>query len=241
MRIRSLEAEGRRLKARHQGRPAPVSGCRGIWISALALSLLAAHTLLGATANLPAPDAIPPLRPPRGEIAPTFWEQNGLWVIILGVLLLGLVCAAVWWLRRPRPAVIVPPEAQARQALEPLRNQPEDGAVLSRISQILRRYVGAAFALPPGEMTTGDFCRAIAGHERIGVELSATLGDFLRRCDERKFGPPATMPALGAAAQALKLIELAEVRRAQLSQADEAQAAPLPPAGVSREIESLKP
>jgi len=99
---------------------------------------------------------------------------------------------------------------------------------LSRISQILRRYVGAAFALPPGEMTTADFCRAIAGHERLGAELSATLGDFLRRCDERKFAPAAPRPSLGAAAQALKIVELAEVRRAQLRQADEAQAAPQP-------------
>lgn len=196
-----------------------------------ALFLLAPSLLVAGSPSRP--DAIPPLRPPRGEIAPTFWEQHGLWVIILGVLLLGLVCATVWWLRRRRPAVIVPPEAQARQALEPLREQAEDGAVLSRVSQILRRYVGAAFGLPPGEMTTADFCRAIAGHERLGAELSATLGDFLRRCDERKFAPPAPMPALGAAAQALKIIELAEVRRAQLRQADEAEAA-RPPARAYR-------
>jgi hypothetical protein len=82
-------------------------------------------------------------------------------------------------------------------------------------------------------MTTADFCRAIGGHERLGAELSATLGDFLRGCDERKFAPPAPMPALGAAAQALKIIELAEVRRAQLRQADEAEAA-RPPARAYR-------
>jgi len=166
------------------------------------------------------PDDIPRLRPPRGEIAPTFGEQYGLWVIITAVLLLGLLCAAVWWLRRPRPAVMVPPEAQARQALEPLRAQPEDGVLLSRVSQILRRYVGAAFGLPPGEMTTADFCRALAGHERLGAELSATVGDFLRSCDERKFAPPAARPALGAVDQGLKLIELAEARRAHLRQAE---------------------
>ncbi len=200
----------------------------GFRILSCSLSLLAAQTLHAATTNPPDPDAIPPLLPPRGEIPPAFWEQNRLGVIIFGVLLLGLVCAAVWWLRRRRPAVIVPPEAEARQALEPLREQTEDGAVLSRISQILRRYVGAAFGLPPGEMTTTDFCRAIADHERLGLELSASLSDFLRQCDERKFAPAAPRPALGAAAQAFKFIELAEVRRAQLRQADEAQAAPLP-------------
>ena len=196
-------------------------------------SLLLFSSLPLAAANFPAPDDLPPLRPPRGEIPPTFWEQNRPWVTIGGALLLGLAGTAVWWLRRPRPAVIVPPEVQARQALEPLREQPEDGAVLSRISQTLRRYVGAAFGLPPGEMTTADFCRAIAGHERLGTELSATLGDFLRSCDERKFAPPAPMPALGAAARALKLVELAEARRAQLRQADQAQPAP-PPARAYR-------
>ena len=66
-------------------------------------------------------------------------------------LLLALVALAVWWLTRPKPPVVVPPEVQARQALEPLRQQAEDGAVLSQVSQILRHYVSAAFALPPGE------------------------------------------------------------------------------------------
>jgi len=65
------------------------------------------------------------------------------------VLLLAVIAAAVWWLRRKRPPVMVPPYLQARQALEPLRQQAEDGAVLSRVSQILRRYVSAAFGLPP--------------------------------------------------------------------------------------------
>jgi len=131
---------------------------------------------------------------------------------------LGVIGATVWWLRRPRPAVVVPPETQARQELESLRQQGEDGAVLSRVSQIVRRYVSAAFGLPPGEMTTADFCRAIANHEQLGSELSAVLGDFLRQCDERKFAPPAPMPALGAVAESLKLIELAETRRAALAQ-----------------------
>jgi hypothetical protein len=182
-----------------------------------------------AATNPPAPDAIPPLRPPRGEIAPTFWEQNGLWVAIAGVLLLAVIAAAVWWLRRTRPPVTVPPDVQARQALEPLRQQPEDGAVLSRISQVLRRYVSAAFGLPPGEMTTAEFCRAIADQGRLGTELSTRLGDFLRQCDERKFAPSVATPALGAAEQALRLLEQSEARRAELRQADEARTAPQPP------------
>ena len=114
-----------------------------------------------------------------------------------GMVLLGVIGATVWWMRRNRPAVAVPPEVLARQALEPLRQQAEDGAVLSRISQVLRRYVSAAFGLPAGEMTTAEFSRAIAGQGRLGTDLAARLGDFLRKCDERKFAPSVPTPALG--------------------------------------------
>jgi len=168
--------------------------------------------------GLSLPDDIPPLRPPHAEIPPTLWEQYGLWVILFGVLVLGLVCVAAWFLTRPKPPVIVPPEVQARQALEPLREQPEDGALLSRVSQILRHYVIAAFDLPPGELTTAEFCRAIAGHGQIGPELSTAFSEFLRQCDQRKFAPPAPAPPFGAVAQALKLIDEAQTRRLALAQ-----------------------
>jgi hypothetical protein len=138
--------------------------------------------------------------------------------VILGVLLLALVGAAVWFLTRPKPTVIVPPEVQARQALEPLRQQPEDGALLSRVSQILRHYVAAAFSLPPGELTTAEFCRAIAGHAQIGPDLAAALSDFLHLCDQAKFSPPAPVTPLNAVAQALKLVDQAQARRLALVQ-----------------------
>ena len=201
----------------------------GLRISPILLSLLVSQLSFAATTNPPSADAIPPLRPPRGEIGPTFWEQHGLWVALAGVLLLAVIAAAVWWLRRKRPPVMVPPYLQARQALEPLRQQAEDGAVLSRVSQILRRYVSAAFGLPPGEMTTAEFCRAIADQGRLGTELSTKLADFLLQCDERKFAPSAPAPGLDAAAQALKFIEVAEARRAELRPADEAPTTPQPP------------
>jgi len=137
---------------------------------------------------------------------------------MLGILLLAVVCAAAWFLTRPKPPVIVPPDVQARLALEPMRQQPEDGALLSRVSQILRHYVAAAFDLPPGELTTAEFCRAIDGHAQIGPDLSAALSEFLRLCDRDKFSPPAPVPPLSAVAQALKLIDQAQTRRFALAQ-----------------------
>jgi hypothetical protein len=119
---------------------------------------------------------------------------------------------------RSKPPVIVPPEVQARQALEPLRQQPEDGALLSRVSQILRHYVTATFDLPPGELTTTEFCVAIAGHAQIGLELSVTLSEFLRQCDQRKFSLPPPAPPFGAVAQAFKLIDQAQTRRFAVAQ-----------------------
>ena len=149
---------------------------------------------------------------------PTFWEQHGLLVILFGILLLALVCAAVWFLTRPKPPVVVPLEVQARHALEPLRQQPEDGVLLSRVSQILRHYVSAAFNLPPAELTTAEFCGAIEGHAQIGPDLSAAFSEFLHQCDQRKFSLSAPASPFSAVDQALKLIDQSQARRLALVQ-----------------------
>ena len=183
-----------------------------------ATSLLAARPLFAVATNAPANDEIPPLRPAHAEIPATFWDQYSAWVILAGVLVMALVGAAIWFLTRPKPPVVVPPEVQARKALEPLRLQLEDGALLSRVSQILRHYVTAVFGLPPGELTTAEFCRAIASHEQVGPALAAALSDFLRLCDRDKFSPPTPVPPLSAAARALMLIDQSQARLAILSQ-----------------------
>ncbi len=212
--------EGRRKKA--LGAPCRLSLCGICYLVPFWSSFLILYSsfhVLAAATNPPGADDIPPLRPPHAELPPTFWEQHSLWVIVAGILLLGLAGAAAWFLTRPHPPAAVPPEVQARQTLQVLRHQPEDGALLSRVSQTLRHYVHAAFDLPPGELTTTEFCRAVAGHGAIGPELSTALSEFLRACDRHKFSPPAPVPSLGAVSRALQLIEQAEARRAQLRQA----------------------
>ena len=126
------------------------------------------------------------------------------------------IVAATWFIRRPRQPAIVPPEVQARDALKALSGNAEDGALLSKVSQILRKYITDGFALPPGEVTTTEFCRMIAEQERIGSELAGPLCDFLRRCDERKFAPLDSGPSLQALPEALHFIDLAEARREAL-------------------------
>jgi len=173
----------------------------------------------------PLANQIPPLRPARPEIPPTFWEQHGTLVMVGVALLLAIIGTLVWLLTRPKPGLIVPPDAVARHDLESLVGKPEDGAVLSRVSQILRRYITSAFDLPAGEMTTAEFCRTITERDRLGKGLSDELTGFLRECDERKFAPPKPLPMFEAVPKALKLLQNAEARREQLHQAG----ADLPP------------
>jgi hypothetical protein len=184
-----------------------------------ALYLLAAQPSLAAATNPPTDGEIPALRPPHAELGPTYWEQHGVGIVVCVGLVLALVGVAIWLLARPKPPVVVPPEVLARKALEPLGQRSEDGALLSEVSHILHQYVTAAFNLPPIELTTTEFCRAIAGHEQIGPDLSTALSEFLQKCDQRKFSPPAPAPPLSVVGQALKLIDQAQARQVTLAQA----------------------
>ena len=193
------------------------------WVGILCFS-----TAVLAQTNSNALEEIPPLRPPRAEIPPTFWELHHNWVIAAGVAVCILIFLAAWLLTRPKPVVPVPPDVQARAALERLRSQPENGAVLSAVSQTLRHYFTAVFSLPSHEYTTTEFCRAIQGHDQVGPELATALTEFLRHCDNRKFAPPAPAPALGAVPRALELIATAEARLAKLRESAALAAQPGP-------------
>ena len=155
------------------------------------------------------------LRPPRGELLPGFWEQYGAWVIFLSVLLVAAVGVAIWFVTRPKAIAPVPWFIQARRELEPLLQQTEDGALLSRISQILRRHIASAFELPLDEATTSEFSRALTQSEKVGPELSNELTELFRDCDFRKFASSVPPGPSRAAERALKLIERAEMRLAQ--------------------------
>jgi hypothetical protein len=133
------------------------------------------------------------------------------------VLVLAAIGICVWLATRPKPVAPVPWAVQARQQLEPLRHQPEDGSVLSRVSQVLEHYLTAVFALPMGEATTAEFCRALSDCEKVGAELARDIGDFLRECDVRKFAPSAPPTSLGAVECALKIVDRVEGKLADLN------------------------
>ena len=132
-------------------------------------------------------------------------------------MFLALSAVILWLTLKPKPSPVLPPEIVACRALEKLQARPEDGNVLSEVSRILRRYVIAAFELPAAELTTAEFCGALAANEKIGAELAQAISAFLRECDERKFSlSPAGAP-LTAATRALELIAGAEKQRAKIS------------------------
>lgn len=159
-------------------------------------------------------DDIPPLAPPLPEIPPSLAERFGwtLWILI--PLVMVLVMLGIWLYVRPgKPPALPAPAAQARSALRSLQAKPEDGDVLSQVSQALRRYFINTYWLPPQEMTTHDFCVLLAQHEQIGPGLAGVVSTLLRSCDERKFAPATNSPPLGAAGRALELVERVENAR----------------------------
>jgi hypothetical protein len=163
------------------------------------------------------------LLPPYDELPPTFWEQHATSVVTAGLGVIVLMACSLWLAFRPRQKIIIPPDVQAREALKKLSQEPEDGAVLSRVSQVLRNYFMNAFQLTPGEFTTTEFSRIISSQEQIGAELSSATADFLRDCDARKFSTSAGSAKLDAANRALNLVEQAERRRVQFRQLAETQ------------------
>jgi hypothetical protein len=158
-------------------------------------------------------NALPALAPPYGEIPPTFWEQHGTMILVAGTAVITLTVLILWKLFQPKQPEILAPEILAREALTKLLRQSEDGIFLSEVSQILRRYVIAAFELPAAELTTTEFCAALAASKKIGTELSGFISNFLRACDERKFSTSHAAAPLNAATRALELVALTENAR----------------------------
>ena len=156
-------------------------------------------------------------RPLRTELHPSFWAQHGGMIMLAAILTVGVVGLCIWRLRRPKPIIVIPPEALARSALESLRGRTEDGALVSDVSRIFRHYVISTFQLPPDELTTGELQKALQPPAHANAELVDGIIDFLRACDEWKFAPLRSgaggTPAPLTVAGALELIGKIEARR----------------------------
>ena len=154
-------------------------------------------------------NALPKLLPPLAPLPPTFWEQHGT-AVLAGSFIFLAVAILAGLIFRSRPPQVLPPAIVAREALAKCRTRPEDGKVLTEVSQTLRRYAAAALELLPGEFTTAEFCRELERTEKITPQLKRSIADFLRSCDDRKFAPTVSSAPLDAAGRALELIDLTE-------------------------------
>ena len=144
---------------------------------------------------------------------PPFWEQHGAAILIGGIILLALTAVILWMIFKPKPQPVLTPEAVARQALAQLRGRPEDGKVVSEVSQILRRYVGTVFGFSGNEMTTTEFSAEVAADLEIGSRLAEALANFLRACDKDKFIAKNEAPPLNAVQRARQLVDQIERQR----------------------------
>jgi hypothetical protein len=160
--------------------------------------------------------SIPELRPPDGLLGPSFWEEHQR-DVALGILAMIGVCVLLGlrW-RRPRlhPAAPIPPETAAREELLAQRGRTEDATLASDVSQIVRRYVAVAFALPEGEQTSEELVAALGAHPIGGRTAAAALDGLLRQCDEKKFAPNGAGPPADLVNRAIELVEKLEARRA---------------------------
>jgi hypothetical protein len=162
---------------------------------------------------LGAVEDIPPLRPPKPELTPGFWDQHGGWIALGAAILLLLLVLLVRVLTRKKPPRPVPPAVAARQALQPLCDREEDAALMARVSSVLRSYLIAAFGLAPEELTNSELCRTLEDHPGAAPEFTQAATRLLEGMDHCRFDPQSESEGEGRVVQrALELIDLAEDR-----------------------------
>lgn len=124
-------------------------------------------------------------RPWRGPVPWLLWLG-----VVLGVGVLGGV--VVWWLKRRRATVALPPPRPAHElALEALddleKNPPETARVFyTTLSGVVRTYVEGRFRLPAQDLTTNEIMDAL---KKIGLDgrVRRTARELLESSDLVKF------------------------------------------------------
>jgi len=131
---------------------------------------------------------------------PTPW----LWVgIAAGVVTFLTASYAAWrWPQRGKLLGLRPSEIALQHLAEAQRLLAPDHAreYGFAVSQIIRRYLEAAWQLHAPRLTTEEFLRELVeGSDRLAAPPRAELSDFLRHCDLAKFGGwRYSLPALTA-------------------------------------------
>lgn len=162
-------------------------------------SLLAALTA--------APEKIPDLKPARGAIPPTLWDEHGWALSFLALIALVVVVAIIRRLRQPKPIVAPTPADIARRALADLRGKADAARVNTDVAGTLRRFLITKFRLAGPGLTAEE----IAGHLPTDESLASELHLFLHHCDVANFAPNTPAPPANAVIDdALGLLDAVE-------------------------------
>jgi len=163
--------------------------------------------LHAVTNELADQEEIPPLRPPKPELLPTFWEQHGVLILVLSVLAL-LLLALLWnVIRRKRPPLMPAPAETARTALAGLEGRAVDVRLHDDVSAILRFYFVSALNLSGQALTNRELCNAI---DHAGPEACVKARLLLLALDQHRFDPELHQPVANAVDEALAVVKLTE-------------------------------
>lgn len=149
------------------------------------------------TVLIPGDENLRPLRPPVDlpYLPP--------WLLVIGVVMVGLAFRAgqLIWRRRPVPVVVEDtppppsPAVQAAAALTALRRA-DAASVHAAVSAVLREYIEQRFGVEVSERTTDELIERLRG--RMSGRVLAGLHRLLAEADEMKF---TAQPADDAGAQ----------------------------------------
>ena len=140
----------------------------------------------------------------RDAHPPVDFLANYLWLYVL--LALGLTALIFWIVKRKRswqkqkpPAEPKEPWVIALESLEALKkkNWPAQGKVkeyYSALSDIIRRYIEAQFAISAPEMTTEEFLSSLNRSHGMSDSQKAAIKEFLNSCDMVKFAKYGPQP-----------------------------------------------
>jgi hypothetical protein len=167
------------------------------------------HAQFGTTnGNIVKPS---PLKAPKPEIPPTFWEQHSTAIVGGGFGAAVVLSALAYLAFRPRAHILPPPAVVARQRLTELKTAPADGLLLTRISSAVRQFFLATARLPVEELTTAEFISVLEDRVEVPPPLKARVSVFLRALDLQKFSPSGSpAEAQGIITQALEFVNEAE-------------------------------
>lgn len=124
------------------------------------------------------------LSPIADKIEPSFFEANWWWIVLIllvAAFVLGIVVSKLN--SRPAPSAF----EIAKLRLNACKNESDDKQYAALLSNAVRDYISAMFAIPAPEQTTEEFLESAAKSEKLSAEFSEKIEAILKLADLAKF------------------------------------------------------